>query len=499
MSQVTPVVCPKQSLSRDLDVEVFISRPQTELATDMTMICFLTPNVDFSDGGNERVRFYNNQQALNQEVPMNSAAYWAGNAFFARSDRPAMFCIGQVFTTPTPAVLRSGPISLAQLKAVTDGEFDITVSETVETVTALDFSSATTLADVATIIQGKLTGVAVTVTDAGLALTTTATGDGVALSYATSPATSVGTDVSGLLALTELLASSNTVGYTPGDLVSEAALVGTAARCAGRPIYGWIIDAQYRDKDVQKAFADWIEARDPAIFIACTNSPQAYNAADTANIGYYTYNKGYKRTGVLYHNNPQVYPDMSYLAKALSVNYALEDSALTMKFKTLDGIEPSPLSLSQLQVLESRNINSYVFIGNTSREVRPGMQALDTWFTDSLVNLDNFKEELQVEVYNVFLRTPKVPYTTAGQNMLISAASKICSRYTRNGVFAPRSVETLKNETGFETYPATDIRPAPITGATTSDRAQRLAPPISITAYEANAFHKAQLYVSVYN
>ena len=47
---VSPVVCPKEPLSRDLDVSVSISRPITEIATDMTMICFVTPDVEFSAG-----------------------------------------------------------------------------------------------------------------------------------------------------------------------------------------------------------------------------------------------------------------------------------------------------------------------------------------------------------------------------------------------------------------------------------------------------------------
>lgn len=496
MSQ-TPVICPKQPLTRDLDVEVFVSRPQTELATDMTLIAFLTPDVAFSDGGNDRVRFYNNMAQLQSDVPENSAAYWAGNAFFARSDRPSSLCVGQVFNNPTPAILRGGSVALSSLTAVTTGAFDIMVGDSLVSVSGLDFSSAVTLNDVVSVIGAQITGVVVSAGTTGLILTTSATGEEAKLSYATAP--TEGQDVSGMLGLTDATAVSVTNGYVPGGLASEAALVATAAKCAGRPVYGWILDGQYRDTDAQKAFADWIEARDPAIFIACTNSVQAYNSADTGNIGYYAQNKGYKRTGVIYHDNAQVYPDMSYLACALSVNYALEDSTITLKFKTLDGIEPSPLTNTQVAVLDSRNINCYVFIGNTSRTVREGTQSLDSWFTDSLVNLDNFKEELQVEVYNVFLRNKKISYTSSGQDKLVSAATLVCNRYKRNGTFADRDVESTDNETGFVTQPATNIQPASVSSATASERASRLAPPIQITAYEAGAFHKVSCNVSVYN
>lgn len=307
------------------------------------------------------------------------------------------------------------------------------------------------------------------------------------------------TDISSMLGWTRETASSNTVGYTPGDLPSELSLIAEAARCTRSTIYGWVIDAKYRDTSAQKAVADWAEARNPSYFSACTNSPQAYNTSDMSNIGFYVFNKGYKRTSVIYHNNAQVYPDMSYIALALSVNYSQVNSALTMKFKQLDGIEPSPLTETNVRALTARRINCYVFVGNTSRTTREGTQGLDTWYTDSLVNLDNFCEELQVAIYNVFLRNRKVPYTQAGQDLLISGMTGICKRYTDNGVFAPRDAETKDNETGFETFPAVDIKPVPVTGASVSDRAQRLAPPILITAYEASAFHKVNVAVNVYS
>ena len=153
----------------------------------------------------------------------------------------------------------------------------------------------------------------------------------------------------------------------------------------------------------------------------------------------------------------------------------------------------------RLTVVESRRINTYVSIGNTNSVVREGVQAAADWFTDSLVNLDNYRGELQAEVYNVFLRNKKVPYRQAGQNLLVSSATKINRRYTDNGTFAPRDVESDATETGYDTLPATSITPASVAGATTSERAARIAPPIAITAYEAGAFHSVAIAVSVYN
>lgn len=612
-----PVVsCAKTSLPRSLDVPVSLSRSVAETATDMTMMCFVTPGVAFPPG-NDRVQFFSTFEAVQGAVPENSEAIFAAQAFFNRSDRPQTMCIGRVFTEPTNGTLVSGPITLSNLASVQNGGFTISVGDTSYTVANLTFDLNPTMTDVTRQLNAQMSAFANTVANAdgkSVTITTNATGDGADISYAGTPteftdvstllkltsatgasiaegqastpakltsgeivladlynvtdgamtlvmngamvnlyglnfatygnnltlnevvqiltaaigssglvetsgqsivistsqqgadvtigyassASSI-TDLSAILALTQSTAASRIDGYTPGGLVSEVALIQTAARCAGRSVFAWTLDRQYRDTQDQKDFADWAEAQDQAYFSACTNSVQAYNTADTTNIGFYAHNKGYIKTSVMYHNNPQVYPDVSYAALALSVNYALENSTLTMKFKQLTGIETVPLTETQLSSLKARRINTYVSMGNSSSVVREGVQSADSWFTDSHVNLSNYKEELQVEVFNVFMRNKKVKYTSAGQDLLVSAAAKINNRYIRNGTFADREEETTDNETGYTTLPACTITPAPIYSATTSERANRVAPPIAIVAYEAGAFHSVAIDVTVYN
>lgn len=400
-----------------------------------------------------------------------------------------------------PAELTSGEITLADLYNVTDGAMTLVMNGATVNLYGLNFAtygSSLTLNEVAQILTAAIgSNGLVEVSGQSIVISTNQKGEGVTIGYAYS-ASSI-TDLSSILALTQSTAASRIDGYTPGGLVSEVALIQTAARCAGRSVFAWTLDRQYRDTQDQKDFADWAEAQDQAYFSACTNSVQAYNTADTTNIGFYAYNKGYIKTSVMYHNNPQVYPDVSYAALALSVNYALENSTLTMKFKQLTGIETVPLTETQLSSLKARRINTYVSMGNSSSVVREGVQSADSWFTDSHVNLSNYKEELQVEVFNVFMRNKKVKYTSAGQDLLVSAAAKINNRYIRNGTFADREEETTDNETGYTTLPACTITPAPIYSATTSERANRVAPPIAIVAYEAGAFHSVAIDVTVYN
>ena len=490
----TPVVCPKMPLSRDLDVSISISRPLTEIATDMTLMCFLTPNFEVPPNNN-RVRYYSTFAALQADTVVGSAMYWAGKAFFDRAVRPSSMAVGRVCEGPVAAGLLAGNINYKALAQVNDGAFDLEVNGSLVSVKELDFSEVESASDLVDVLAAKITGANVKNKYGSLVIETSVFGDEATLDYAASPMD--GTDVSALLGLTKESGAQLWQGYTSQGLVAEADLVKLATRCNQRPAYGWTLDAKYRDTQEQKDFSDWAESF-TAYFSACTNSVNAYNAANTSNIGYHVWDKGYTRSSVIYHNNPQVYPDVSYIALALATNYAENDAAITMKFKQLDGIEPSPLSESQLAVLVSRRINSYVYIGNNARTVREGTQGMDTWFTDTRVNLDNYQEELQVEVYNVFLRNKKVPYTSAGQDKLVSACAKINRRYTRNGVFAERDVEAPELESGFTTLPATNIMPVPVAFATASERAARLAPPIRVEAYESGAFHKVNINVSVF-
>lgn len=422
-------------------------------------------------------------------------------------------------TAATGATYTNGTTTtrVEDFAALTAATLTITVDEQQYALTDLDLSACLNASDIIAVLKGKDAALPVTEADGKLVFTSPTAGSGGTVSYATGTAAEVlkltqatgaqlvqGVDdstpetyVGDLLRISESTYNSAYVGYTPAGLAEELGLIQKAASCADAFIYGWAIDAKYRETEEQKAAATWAEAQKYAIFGAVSNSANAYSVSNTNSIVYYVMDNALENTFTFYHNNPQIYPEVSYLAKALSVDYALANSALTMKFKQLTGIATVPLTETQLNALAARRCNTYVSMGNTSQVVREGVQGAEGWFTDSRVNLDNFVNELQTAIFNVFLRNPKVPYTSAGQDMLVSAAQKICSRYEQNGVFAARTVEDNATESGYTTYPATQITPTPVYQATASERASREGMPIQITAYEAGAMHRVNVNVTV--
>lgn len=144
--------------------------------------------------------------------------------------------------TPTHGSLNGGTLSVNDIKAVTNGGFDITVASTPHNVAALDFSSVNTVSDVATILQAAITtasvpatvkavgnGVVLTTTATG-ASTTTATGASATITFASAPTTSDTTDASAILGLTSASGATVTAGSAS---TSEDTVLLTGARFLG--------------------------------------------------------------------------------------------------------------------------------------------------------------------------------------------------------------------------------------------------------------------------
>lgn len=109
--------------------------------------------------------------------------------------------------TPTPAVLTGGTMIINDVKAVSNGGFDITIGETLYKLSAMDFSSVAAVSDVASVVGTALTTASapatVKVAGNGIAVTSTTTGADATITYASAPtAERSPVDASTVLALT---------------------------------------------------------------------------------------------------------------------------------------------------------------------------------------------------------------------------------------------------------------------------------------------------------
>lgn len=483
-----------------VDVSVSLSKAQTAVGTDMTIIAFCTPNVDFLHGN--RVRTFLTADSFNKICTAGDSVWWAGNAFFSKTKRPKQIAVGKIFTADQPAYLLSSGADYKNIAGVGDGEFTITVGGSVKTITGLDFSDVTNLADVADIINTKIEAYArCTVYNGELLIRSINAGSSVNISYAGDITEGSGTEVASILGLTAEKGATAVDGYTAGTIAEELQAIADAGVAAGLFFYGWALDAQYRDTADQALADQWINARSyRACGAQCTNNPSAYNPGNATNNGTVANANGYVSINYTYDDNAQVYPEISYLANFLAVDYSGTDTTISGKFKDADGIAAVnfPDIETNVQTLNSRRINTITgIVGQSIKYFREGNQSSATWSTDGWVNVCNFIAELEIEVLNVFLRNNKVAYTNSGQNLLIAAASKICNKYKKNGSFADRLEEDSTAESGYVLVPACKIDIQELAATTTSQRAAHIGTPLTITVNDSGWMGSIAINVNV--
>ena len=511
------IISESSALPRDIDVVVNVSKPQAETATDFSKVVFCTPNAAF-DFDSSRIRLYTSFAAVLSDFDASSEAARAATDFFSQSPRTKTFAVARIFEDPQSGFLQGGVVAtktLEQWKAITTGSFNLAIDGVSVDVTAISFAEITTIPGIAGVLQTAIRAASVepgfaaavvtyNETDGTIRIASGSTGETSTVGKPIAAAT--GVDISGVdyLNLAEIVGSQvqpsyAVPGYIPAGIASELNYIKLAAEANGAFMYGWTLDKEYRDTDDIIAAAAWIEAQTAAIMVVTTNSPMALNSSSITDVGYLIKAAGYHRTVCVYHNNSYYYPDVAILAYTLHVNYAGINTTVTTKFKDLFGIPTVAVTISELAILENKRINTFTLVGNSSRTFREGVTGSESWFIDDLVNLDNFKEELQVAIYNVFLQNKKVPYNVKGVTLLNSAITSVCERYVKNGTLSERSLsDEEKAVNGRDTEPGYIIEFTNIADMTISDRAKRIGPPANVKLNLAGAIHSLTVNVEAY-
>lgn len=501
---MTIITAANAALPRDLDVTVNVSRVQVESATDLSTTVALV-NATPSDSPIDRVRFFSSLAAVNAVFPVNSEASRMAQAFFSQSPRAATLAIGLVFDDPQAGFFSGNVIAAAvsDFAAVTDGSFTITIDGDTQSITGVSFTGATSFDDVASGIQtalqlvgtGGYAGATVNITDDNrLEITSGTTGDSSSVSVLSS--SNVGTDLSDVSFL-NAQSGTTVAGFTPGGLVAEADNIRQTANASGQFIYGYALERSYRDTQEQIDFSAFIEAQ-TAITFLLSNSQDALNPAVTTDIGSVISGAGRSHSVLFWSSVADQYKDVAALARALSVDYGGVNTVETLKFKDLAGISASDINETQLNTLESKGFNVLTRVGNTARTLREGVTASPLFFVDDRILLDNFREEVQTAVFNLFLRERKVPYTTQGATLVQQAIREVCDRYVTNGGIAPRPVADATRDNGEAILPAFQINFTPLRLVSSSDRANRIGPPFSVILQLSGAIHSVTINVEAF-
>lgn len=116
------------------------------------------------------------------------------------------------------------------------------------------------------------------------------------------------------------------------------------------------------------------------------------------------------------------YMNVAFVAKWLNYPSGSETAA----FKTLSAVYPSELTTTEVKALTDKNLSCFMTVGNKNITMNGKVMAGE--WADIIRFRDWQKNDMQVAVVNLFVTTPKIPYTDSGialvQNQMIASLKR---------------------------------------------------------------------------
>lgn len=382
--------------------------------------------------------------------------------------------------------------NLAAIIAVTSGDIRLTIDSVVYDITGLNFTSATTLEEVAAILQAKVLNGTVSATSTAITVKSKKVG---------SASTVVMAAVSGGSG-TNLAGSGffNTAGgtATAGANASGETIATAIARLDGSVSFAGIITNLEMQDAVLETLSDSIQAMDK-IFLHHVSS-----TADIAGIGTTIKNSGNTKTRILLYTDSLADANLmksAYAGRAFSVNFTGSLTASTMDLKQLATITPDNGITQTLYInANTAGVDLYVSYKGVPSVYSTGG---NDFFDNVYANLA-LKFALETSGFNFLRQTnTKVPQTESGMNGLKNAYAQVCERFIRNGSIAAgswTSSETFGDPEIFKENILDRgyyIYSLPIVQQDAAERELRKAPLVQIAIKRAGAIQTSDVLVVV--
>ncbi len=452
----------------------------------------------------ERYRTYNSLAEVATDFGTTAPEYLAAVLWYEQSPQPTSLLIGRWVQAAAAAYLRGGTLSAAEQllsawTSITTGSTKFSIDGTLYSLTGMNFSGATNLNGVASIVQTALTTATAPATITWNAayqrfeLVTTTTGTSATVAF--NVPTGSGTDITTQLGFTA----------AAGGYLSQGAAVETALAAVtlfdgnyGQIWYAVTVLGAV-DADVL-AIAPYIEGSNNRHMLAATTQEAAVlNTTDTTSLPYLLAQAAYRHTCVQYSSsNP--YAVVSMLARILTTDYTANNSVITLMYKQEPGIVAENINVSQIDALESKNCNVFAAYNNNTAIIEPGVASSGD-FLDTVIGTDALALDIQADVYNFLYTSPtKIPQTDDGNHSVANVISNRLSAYKDNGLLAPG----IWQQTGFGTLATGDylstgyyVYAPPIALQGQTDRAARKSVTFQVAAKLAGAIHTVDILINV--
>lgn len=192
--------------------------------------------------------------------------------------------------------------------------------------------------------------------------------------------------------------------------------------------------------------------------------------------------KDYLRTFGIYSESLDEYAHVAWLAEGFSYNPGSE----TWAYKTLRGVTTAGLTTREMRGLEEEKLNYYISCAGKGI-TRDGKVIGGEWI-DVIRFRDWLKNQMQIKIFELFVKNPKIPYLDAGITLVENQMRAALQAGQKAGGIA----ETEFDENGepVEGYTVTLPRAASLSSA---QRASRALKDCRFTARMAGAIHIVEL------
>ncbi|MEE9451375.1 MAG: DUF3383 family protein [Gammaproteobacteria bacterium] len=474
------------------------------IAREFGITLWISPNADLP--ASDPLRTYADLDQVEADFAAGSSPVLAATVYFGAEVTPKNLMIGRWIDTDIAAELVGGELpALATITAISDGSLIMNG----QSVTAIDFSSDASYADVATTLETALLGAGVSVTVVFDSLTTSftietvAVGAAATLTFATTEGS--GTDISDLFALSSTTAVSLSQG-TDQQTIEEAF---QNFQSINNIFYFVTLDST--ENDTQTVIDLSTEIFDKIYFyFAESSDPQALVTNETTSTFAQLFAQQSSRTAGDW--TPETSENLAIASAAFwsgQTNFEGTNSVPNTNLKNRPLIDPSILTTSQATELSRKRVNDFTPIGGgtTSQTVSNvyqfGYMFQNGIWQDIRYGVDWLSNAIQVAVLDLLIEVNRTPQTIEGQALIKETIETVCKQGITNGLLAPGIVSAptksqIISITGNSLFNGTLalgflVFPQPLSTLSTQDRNARKMPPFYVWTKGSGAVNSVDI------
>lgn len=414
-----------QPINSDNIVNVSILLQQTGInRVNMNACCVMTSSTTVVNSAN-RAKQYVDAPSVRADFGASSPEFAHAQTFFQQNPNPTdgrgYLIIGFWRATDETVEATEGILTGSQktaatvipaLQAIQDGSFDITIDGGAEqNITALDFRTDTTMAQVATRLSNAITGATVAFTNNKFVVTSGTTGASSAVTLVNEG--TAGTFIGEILGLSAGTGAVATQGVDAQTLTAETKLQGVTAVNAADPFKGFVFTDTETNAEYT-ALANWAQ----------TNKILHYNVfssasnleIDTTNPVWDAKLRGYRRARALFKKDGDRKFATGYMSRMHTILLNVADSFITMNLKNIVGVTPDSFSQDEYAKAQAVGIDIYGTIKD-EQNLPVVITSTANSKTDFEYGLIAYEDDLQTTAINILQTTPtKVANNIAGHD-----------------------------------------------------------------------------------